>query len=196
MTTPGTAEVRAWARAQGIAVAERGRVPAEVHEAYHASTSGKPAAAPGAARSTATASAGKPAVRKAAAEAPARKASAKARATKAPARKAPARKAPARKAPASKAPASKAPVSKAPVTASPVPASKAPAASTGTSSAAGPEVSTTVTAPSGARPAPVPPVDDGRLERLQEQVLALTARVVELEKPQAPKAALFRRRKG
>ena len=181
MTTPGTAEVRAWARAQGIAVAERGRVPAQVHQAYQASTSGKPAAAPGAARSTATASAGKPAVRKAAVEAPARKASAKARATKAPARKAPARKAPA---------------SKAPVTASPVPASKAPAASTGTSAAAGPEVSTTVTAPSAAPAAPVPAVDDGRLERLQEQVLALTARVVELEKPQAPKAALFRRKRG
>ena len=64
------------------------------------------------------------------------------------------------------------------------------------SSAAGPEVSTTVTAPSAAPAAPVPPVDDGRLERLQEQVLALTARVAELEKPQAPKSALFRRKKG
>ena len=190
MTTPGTAEVRAWARAQGIAVAERGRVPAEVHEAYHASSSGKPAATPGAARSTETAPAGKHAGRKAA-EAPARKASAKAGASKAPARKVPARKATARKAPASLAP----------VTASPVPArkapgSKAPAASTGTSSAAGPAVSTTVTAPSAAPAAPVPAVDDGRLERLQEQVLALTARVVELEKPQAPKAALFRRKRG
>ena len=76
MTTRSTADVRAWARAQGIAVAERGRVPAEVHEAYLASTSGKPAAA-GAGRSTATASASKPAVRKAAGKAPARKAPAK-----------------------------------------------------------------------------------------------------------------------
>ena len=162
--------MRAWARAQGIAVAERGRVPAQVHAAYHASTAGKPA------------------VRKAAAGEPARKASANARATKAPARKTPARKAP-----VSRAPVSRAPVSRAPATASPVPARKAPAASTGMSSAAGPEVSMIVTAPSAA---PVPPVDDRRLERLQEQVLALTARVAELEKPQAPKSALFRRKRG
>ena len=170
--------MRAWARAQGIAVAERGRVPAEVHEAYHASTAGKPA------------------VHKAAAEAPARKASANARATKAPARKTPARKAPVSRTPASRTPASRTPASRAPATASPVPARKAPAASTGMSSAAGPEVSMIVTAPSAAPAALVPPVDDGRLERLQEQVLALTARVAELEKPQAPKSALFRRKRG
>ena len=175
--------MRAWARAQGIAVAERGRVPAQVHAAYHASTAGKPA------------------VHKAAAGEPARKASANARATKAPALKTPARKAPVSRTPASRTPASRTPVSRTPVsrapaTASPVPARKAPAASTGMSSAAGPEVSTTVSAPSAAPAALVPPVDDGRLERLQEQVLALTARVAELEKPQAPKSALFRRKRG
>lgn len=34
MTAPDTAAVRAWARDQGIAVAERGRLPAEVRAAY------------------------------------------------------------------------------------------------------------------------------------------------------------------
>ena len=171
MSTPATAEVRAWARAQGIAVAARGRVPAEVHEAYLASTSGKPAAA-GAGRSTATASASKPAVRKAAGKAPARKAPAKAPTMKAPTTKAPARKAPARSTPASSAPASSAPAT------------------------ASPALTATVDVPSAAPAAPVTAVDEGRLARLEEQVSALTARVAELEKPQAPKAALFRRKKG
>jgi len=34
VTTPSTAEVRAWARTQGIDVADRGRLPDELREAY------------------------------------------------------------------------------------------------------------------------------------------------------------------
>lgn len=68
MTTPDTAAVRAWARENGYEISDRGRLPAEVTEAYAAAhPSGK--------------SAGK--------KAPAKKAAAKAPAKKAAARKAP-----------------------------------------------------------------------------------------------------------
>ena len=70
MTTPNTADVRTWARNNGITVADRGRLPANVHQAYLAARAGKAA----------------PALTK----------KAKAPVRKAPARKAPVRKAPAR----------------------------------------------------------------------------------------------------
>ncbi|MDA5286632.1 histone-like nucleoid-structuring protein Lsr2 [Streptomyces sp. NPDC054904] len=34
--SPDTAEIRAWAKAQGLSVNDRGRVPAEIREAYEA----------------------------------------------------------------------------------------------------------------------------------------------------------------
>ena len=37
---PTTAEVREWARAEGVAVSARGRVPAELHAAYQAAHGG------------------------------------------------------------------------------------------------------------------------------------------------------------
>ena len=45
MTTPDTAAVRAWARKQGIPVADRGRLPAELRDAYLARSGGTKAAA-------------------------------------------------------------------------------------------------------------------------------------------------------
>ena len=41
MTTPDTAEVRAWARSQGLTVADRGRLPAELRVAYLAAHEGR-----------------------------------------------------------------------------------------------------------------------------------------------------------
>ena len=72
MTTPNTADVRTWARNNGITVADRGRLPANVHQAYLAARAGK--AAPALTKKA------KAPVRKA----PARKAVAPARATMAP----------------------------------------------------------------------------------------------------------------
>lgn len=46
VTTPDTSAVRAWARDNGLAVAERGRLPAEVHAAYAAANGGGKTAKP------------------------------------------------------------------------------------------------------------------------------------------------------
>jgi hypothetical protein len=79
VTTPDNSAVRAWARENGYSISDRGRVPAEVIEAYSAAHPG-----------------GKTAVKKA----PAKKTPAKKAAAKAPAKKA-AKRAPAKKATAS-----------------------------------------------------------------------------------------------
>lgn len=130
MTTPDTAAVRAWARKNGHDVADRGRLPAELHAAYLAAEGG----------------------------------------TAAPARK-PARATSAQKAaPARKRTATKAAPTKRAASAAAEPVADAP-----------------------------PDVQPDRLGALEDQVAALSARVVALEeRPAAPatsaKPSLFRRR--
>lgn len=51
MTTPRTADVRAWARENGITIADRGRLPRDVLDAYAAAHGEKPAGAPANGRS-------------------------------------------------------------------------------------------------------------------------------------------------
>jgi hypothetical protein len=46
VTTPRTADVRAWARENGITIADRGRLPRDVLDAYAAAHGGSPADAP------------------------------------------------------------------------------------------------------------------------------------------------------
>ena len=164
VTTPDTSAVRAWARSNGYDVADRGRLPAELTDAYLAAQGGKAAPAP----------------KSAAKKAPAKKAAATRPAgTKAPAKKAPAKKAATRSA-ATKAPATAAEpaAAKAAARTAPKPAAKpipaaAPAPVAADSSPA---------AAAAAEPKPKPVVDDRRLVALGEQLTALTARVAELEK--------------
>lgn len=68
MTTPDTAAVRAWARENGHPVAERGRLPADLHAAYLAAQGG----AAGAPKPPAKARKAAPAQARRAATAPAR----------------------------------------------------------------------------------------------------------------------------
>jgi hypothetical protein len=51
VTTPSTADVRTWAREQGMATADRGRLPRSVLEAYAAAHGEKPSGAPAKGRS-------------------------------------------------------------------------------------------------------------------------------------------------
>lgn len=98
MTTPDTSAVRAWARDNGFDVADRGRLPAEVVDAYTASRT-KPAAAGKAAAEKA------PAKRAATKKAPARKAPAKPAVTRTAAARRTAKQARAEMAAAAPAPA-------------------------------------------------------------------------------------------
>ena len=157
VTTPDTTAVRAWARENGYDVAGRGRLPADVVQAYE-KAQGRSSAAP---------------AKKAATKASAAKASAPRAAAKAPTTT-PA-KAPAKS--AAKAPAKSA--AKAPAKAAgKAPAQQAVPAKTGTAEAA-------ASAPAE-RPAPAPKPsvvsDDRRLVALGEQLQALTDRVAALEK--------------
>lgn len=174
MTTPSTSAVRAWAREQGISVAERGRLPAELRDAYLAAQAG-----------------GKPAAKKAA------KATAKTT-VEAPADKAPAKKAPAKTAPAKKA-AAKAPAKKA----SPAPKPVAKRAAPRTAAIAPVEAEDATPLPldvpepvAAPEPAPGSPEQvEARFVRLEERVKALAARVDVLEQPPAQdKPRRFRRR--
>lgn len=156
MTTPDTSAVRAWARSNGFDVADRGRLPAELTDAYLAAQ-GKPTAQP-TAKQPAAKKAAKPAAKKAAAK----KAGA--------ARKAAPKAAPAKRTSAAKA----APAKAAPVKAAAEPAT-APAVRAVPRT---PEPKPTPTP----TPTPTPGNDDRRLVALGEQLAALTDRVAALEK--------------
>jgi hypothetical protein len=68
VTTPDTAAVRAWARENGYQISDRGRIPAEVTEAYSAAhASGKAAAKKAPAKKTPAKKAAKAPAKKAAA---------------------------------------------------------------------------------------------------------------------------------
>lgn len=104
--------IRAWARTQGHELAERGRIPSHIVDAFHAATKGGRAtlaAVTAAVAGPRTRATGKPATKQA------KTAAASRTATKATA-KAPA-KAPATRAPATRASATRAPATKAPATA-------------------------------------------------------------------------------
>ncbi len=174
MTTPDTSAVRTWARKNGYDVADRGRLPAEVTEAYLASHGGaKKKSAPAKKATT---------VQKAA---PAAK-------TAPPAKKA----APVQKA----SPAAKkaAPVQKASPAKKAVPQQRAAPVSAPAPKVA--EKPAEVVVENTPRPKPSPVNDDRRLVALGEEIKALTQRVEALEKNAGgskagtSKAARFRRR--
>ncbi len=162
VTTPDTSAVRAWARSNGYDVADRGRLPAELTDAYLAAQGGKAAPAKKAAGKKA---AGKKAITKPAA----------------------ARKAPARAAKAAPKTAPK-PVAKT----APKPTAKAAAPAAAAAVAEAPGSAAASSAPVSAQtaePKPKPVSDDRRLVALGEQLTALTARVAELEKAVGSKPA-------
>lgn len=164
--------MRAWARSNGFEVAARGRLPAEVVDAYTVSRQGGGA------------SAAKP-VGKAAKRAPAKKA---------PARKPAVEQAPPKRAPSTRQPRSVTAKAEAPP-APPAPvATPAPADLTEAFADASLEAITTDP------PAPrATPASDGALQLLVEQVHALTVRVEALEaraaQPDKPAKSLFRRQR-
>ena len=170
MTTPDTSDVRAWARKQGIAVSDRGRLSAELREAYLASLDASPATA---------AAAKDPALRVLTKQAPAKKAAAK--------------QAPAKKVPAKQAAAVKAAPAAAATTAT-APARRARPAAKAVISA--PSISATPAAKPADKPviAEVPETPEARMIRLEERLTALTARVATLEQPAPAKPNRFRLR--
>lgn len=178
--------MRAWAREQGISVAERGRLPAELRDAYAAAQAagGGPATA---ARATREAPAAKTVQRRAgtSAKAPAK---APAKGPAASSGKAPARSPAAKSPAATSAAGAKAATARTAVVSEPGPRARPAAAEV-------PEKATD-RAPAALPAAPPAPADDTRLVRLEAALAALTARVTELEKPRPEKPALFRRKKG
>jgi hypothetical protein len=196
VTTPDTSAVRAWARSNGFDVAARGRLPAEVVDAYTASRTSGGAGAEPTEKPTRKPTAKRPA---------AKQATEKASTTRTPAKKVPARKAPAGKPTVKKAPSKRAPSTRqtrsvrAQAEAPPAPPAPTPtpAPADPTEAFADASLEAITTDP----PTPhAAPASDGALQRLVEQVHALTTRVEALEaravaQPDKPAKSLFRRQR-
>ena len=154
-----------------MTVSDRGRLPADLREAYIASLEKAPTGS-----STA------------ATKAPARRVPAK----KAPLKKAPARKAPAKAAaPAHSAPAGSAPAVKAVPASKATPVRRGQPAPTPVPRQSAAQEKTNVEATSTA-----PETPEARMTRLEERLSALTARVAALEKPAPAKPSRFLRRQS